>query len=81
MSTEIKTIKGTYHSHFTTDKVERKEAEIAISRFYNGRELGSNIQLTIIQANSTYIHLTKEQCKELVEVLLNCFDYNKYPSD
>ena len=41
------------------------------------------IQLTISneETGTTYIHLSKEQCKELSVVLNECFDYNKHPSE
>ena len=49
MSTEIKTIKGTYHHHETkaTFDVEHRNAEISLTRFFNGKDRGANIQITI----------------------------------
>ena len=86
MSTEIKTIKGTCHFHPRRGsfKVEHKDAEVSLTRFFNGKDRGANIQLTVSQdgeSGTSYIHLTKEQCKELALVLNECFDYTKYPSE
>lgn len=82
MGTEIKTIKGSYHRQIdTTFKVAHEKAELSITRFYNGKKRGANIQLTITQETTSYIHLTEIQCKKLAQVLLDCFDYKKYPSD
>ena len=55
-----------------------------MTRFFNGKDKGPNIQLTVQQDGeygTSYIHLTKEQCEELAQTLLDCFDYNKYPSE
>lgn len=84
MSTEIKTIKGSYDYKISnTYKVTRKEAEISLTRFFAGIKKGSNIQLTISQerAYTSYINLTENQCKRLAKTLLECFDTNKYPSE
>lgn len=86
MSTEIKTIKGTCHFYPRrgTFEVCHKDAEVSLTRFFNGKDKGPNIQLTVQQDGeygTSYIHLTKEQCEELAQTLLDCFDYNKYPSE
>jgi hypothetical protein len=87
MSTEIKTIRGTHHVHKSifTFEVERPPADIHVTRFYNGKELGTQVQITIqqFQGNgyTSYIHLSEEQCKELAQTLLEAFDHNKYPSE
>lgn len=87
MSTEIKTIKGTCHHHdlvgtsFITNHID---AEVSLTRFFNGQDRGSNIQLTVSQDGgygTSYVHLSKEQCEELAKILLECFDYSKYPSE
>jgi hypothetical protein len=80
MSTEITTIKGTCHIDDNEDdfKVADGEAFISLTRFYNGKEKGTNIQLTVTQNGMfpcSYIHLTKDQCKELAQILLDCFNY------
>lgn len=85
MSTEIKTIKGSCHKCISRDsfKVEHGDAELHLTRFFNGQEKNSNIQLTIQNPidGISYIHFSKKQCEELAKVLLECFDYNKYPSE
>jgi hypothetical protein len=85
MSTDIKTIKGTCHQPIRgTFGVEHKDAEVHLTRFYNGADRGANIQLTVSQDGqygTSYIHLSKEQCEELAKTLLECFDYDKYPSE
>ena len=85
MSTEIKTIKGSCHSHPRRGSfdVEHKDAEISLTRFFNGKDRGANIQLTVSQNGeygTSYIHLNKEQCEELAKTLLECFNYDKYPT-
>ena len=86
MSTDIKTIKGSchYYPNRGTLQVEHKDAEVHLTRFYNGIERGRNIQLTVTQNaeyGTSYIHLNKEQCDKLSKVLSECFDDNKYPSE
>lgn len=87
MSTNIKTIKGSCHSYPNRIifDVEYKDAEVSLTRFYNGKERGRNIQLTVVQHGGEWgtscIHLTEEQCKELAITLLDAFDDNKYPSE
>ena len=85
MSTQIKTIKGSchYHPRVGSFDVEHKDAEVSLTRFFNGKNRGANIQLTISNDvyGTNYIHLTKEQCEELAVVLNECFDYNKFPSE
>ena len=86
MSTEIKTIKGSCHKDVLADfEVKHAEAELHLTRFYNGKDRGRNLQLTVQQHDgyygTSYIHLTEEQCKELGQTLLECFDDTKYPSE
>lgn len=85
MSTKIKTIKGSchYHPRKGSFDVEHKDAEVSLTRFFNGKNRGTNIQLTISNDvyGTNYIHLTKEQCEELAKVLNECFDYDKFPSE
>lgn len=83
MSTKIKTIKGSCHKHVSASfEVTYEDAELHLTRFYNGEKRGTNLQLTISNPidGSSYIHLNKEQCEELGKLLLECFDYNKHPS-
>lgn len=86
MSTDIITIPGTYHKHVTKSYphvITRDKAEVVVNRFWAGKELGRNVQLTINQRNGdiSYIHLTQEQCNELGKALMECFDDEKYPSE
>jgi hypothetical protein len=86
MSTEIATIQGSCHYYTKRGSfdVEHKNAEILLTRFFNGKDRGASIQLTVTQEGeygTSYIHLTKEQCIELANALLECFDYDKHPSD
>jgi hypothetical protein len=86
MSTKIKTIQGSCHFHpnKATFEVEHKNAEISLTRFWNGKKKGRCIQITVSQDGeygTSYIHLTEDQCKELAKVLSECFDDNKYPSE
>lgn len=84
MSTELKIIKGSchYYPRRGSFDVERKDATISLTRFCN--KGGPNIQLTVSQDGeygTSYIHLTKAQCNKLAKVLLDAFNYDKYPSD
>ena len=81
MSTEIKVIEGTYHKRIGTNI--SLPSTLYITRFYNGELLGTNIQVTVVQSDddASYIHLTKEQCHELGQTLLDAFDTDKYPSE
>ena len=85
MSTQIKTIKGSCHYYPRNGifDVEHKDAEVSLTRFFNGKNRGANIQLTVSNDvyGTSYIHLTKEQCEELAGVLNECFDYDKFPSE
>lgn len=85
MSTELKTIKGTCHKDTSASfKTTHGDAEVYLTRFFNGKDKGVNIQLTVNQEGqygTSYIHLTKEQCEELAQTLLESFDYEKYPSE
>ncbi|MCU0322685.1 MAG: hypothetical protein MUE72_09730 [Chitinophagaceae bacterium] len=84
MSTEIITIEGSCHSEEVKYRGLHKEAKLYLTRFYNGFDRGSCLQLTISANNkygTSYIHLTKDQCSLLAKTLLEAFDYNKYPPD
>jgi len=85
MSTDIKVIEGSCHNDKKgTFHTEYNTAKVYLTRFYNGEERGSNIQLTVQQNGeygTSYIHLNKEQVEELGKTLLECFDYDKYPSE
>lgn len=85
MSTEIKTIKGSCHNRYRSSAgVIHGKAGISLTRFFNGKDRGANIQLTISQDGgygTSYIHLNKGQCQLLAKALLECFNYDKYPSE
>ena len=84
MSTHIKTIKGRYQS---TEKPCHnfkpiyEEADLLLTRFYGGKNNGRMLQLTITSDETAYIQLTQKQVEELSQVLAQCFDDNKYPSE
>jgi hypothetical protein len=73
MSVELKRIKGSCH---TKQQQPVDHAEISLTQFYNGRERGMNIQVTINNAyyGTSYIHLNEAQCQELAEALKNSFN-------
>lgn len=87
MATEITVIKGTHHvhPHEGTFEVKHEEAVLHLTRFFNGSDRGTSIQLTVVQqgleGTTSYIHLSPEACKQLAEVLLEAFNYEKYPSE
>ena len=85
MSTELKIIKGSWHRKVRESyKVTRDDAFLDLNTFYNGKDLGTNIQLTISQngkgGETSYIHLNQEQCKELLETLQDYFELKTYKS-
>lgn len=87
MSTELSVIKGTCQVHPLKGLfgVKHEEADLYLTRFFNGSERGQAIQLTVVQQGlegaTSYIHLTPESCKQLAQVLLDAFDDTKYPSE
>lgn len=88
MSTELSVIKGT-HQVYTkkerTIEMKHEDADLYLTRFFNGSERGQAIQLTVVQQGlegaTSHIHLTPESCKQLAQVLLDAFDDTKYPSE
>lgn len=86
MSTEIAEIKGrreiwrTSGNMLMSPEVKYAPDTLHVTRFAGGEINGAMIQLTL-GATHGYIQLTKEQVKELVQVLTDCFDYDKYPSE
>lgn len=82
MSTEIAEIKTQYQEYdIITDTVNYIDDKLHINRFAGGKEKGTMIQLTILNCKDGYTQLTKEQVKELAQILNDCFDYDKYPSE
>jgi len=51
-----------------------------LTRFYGGEPNGSMLQLTISNPEG-YIQLTKQEVKDLIEILQNSFDRDVYPSE
>ena len=51
---------------------------VGVTRFWNWQE--SALQLTPLTGKG-YIQLDQKEIKELIEVLQNAFDREKYPSD
>lgn len=84
MSTEIAEIKGYIQEHIPSDdvlpNVKFVDSSLHVTRFYGGKDNGAMIQLTPSYRRD-YIQLTKGQVKELIQVLNDCFDYDKYPSE
>ena len=82
MSTDIAEIKGVYEVMKRSDTLtpEYSKAEMALTRYWGG-ENGAMLQLTIQSDRIAYIQLTQEQVKELIQVLQDAFDYEKYPSE
>jgi len=85
MSTEIMELEGTQHvpSKENAFKVDHVPSFVHLNRFFNGKDTGPNIQLTVMQSTgeSAYIHLTQRQCVTLAIGLLEAFDYEKHPSE
>jgi hypothetical protein len=77
MSTDIKNIKGLVESSLNTKRID---TEMNITRFWGGPKKGTMLQLTIRNGDG-YIQLTKKQCKKLSKLLIDSFDYDKYPSE
>jgi len=74
MSTELKSIKGKFHSQ-KTNKME--ETNLSLTRFSGGKE-GMKLQLTMRTEDQdqffTHISLDKEQIKVLIKELQENFD-------
>jgi hypothetical protein len=67
MSTDLKTIIGSKHEIVdNTFDVIHIEEELLLNTFWNGKLRGKSLQLTI---GNEYIHLTIDQCKELIDVI------------
>lgn len=83
MSTEIKKIKGRCESGKYNEAFPiYTKATISLTRFNGGIKNGSMIQLTIQDAEGhAYVQLTKGEIQHLKNVLEDCFNYKKYPSD
>ena len=81
MSTEIAEIKTMFQYHKGGKEIQYVDDILHVNRFYGGEERGPMIQLSIVNGPQNYTMLTKEKVKELIQVLRDCFDYDKYPSE
>lgn len=72
MSTELKTLKGKFHSQKTN---EMENTELSLTRFSGGKE-GMKLQLTMRSQGDffTHIALNKEQIKTLISELEENFN-------
>jgi hypothetical protein len=72
MSTELKTLKGKFHSQKTN---EMENTEMSLTRFSGGKE-GMKVQLTMRTQDDffTHIALNKEEIKTLVKELQENFE-------
>ena len=51
---------------------------ISVNRFFGGKDYGSMIQLT---NGRKYVQLTRREVAELVRILIDSYNYTKYPSE
>jgi len=72
MSTELKSLKGKFHSQ-KTDKMEN--TEMSLTRFSGGKE-GMKLQLTMRDQGDFFTHITlnKKELKTLVKEIQENFD-------
>lgn len=72
MSTELKSLKGQFHSKKTN---EMENTELSLTRFSGGKE-GMKVQLTMREQGDFFTHITlnKEQIKVLISELQENFD-------
>jgi len=74
MSTELKSLKGQFHSQRTN---EMENTELSLTRFSGGVE-GMKVQLTMRNTDQgkffTHITLNKKQIKKLIKELQNNFE-------
>ncbi len=72
MSTELKTLKGKFHSQKTN---EMENTEMSLTRFSGGKE-GMKVQLTMRTQDEFFTHITlnKEEIKTLVKELQENFE-------
>ena len=72
MSTELKSLKGQFHSKKTN---EMENTELSLTRFSGGKE-GMKVQLTMRDQGDFFTHITlnKEQIKVLISELQENFD-------
>jgi hypothetical protein len=72
MSTELKSLKGQFHSQKTN---EMENIEMSLTRFSGGKE-GMKLQLTMREQGDLFTHITlnKEELKTLVKEIQENFE-------
>jgi len=72
MSTELKSLKGQFHSQKTN---EMENTEMSLTRFSGGKE-GMKVQLTMRSQGDFFTHITlnKEEIKTLIKELQENFE-------
>jgi len=72
MSTELKSLKGQFHSKKTN---EIENTEMSLTRFSGGKE-GMKVQLTMRTQDEFFTHITlnKEEIKKLIKELQENFE-------
>jgi predicted aspartyl protease len=72
MSTELKSLKGQFHSQKTN---EMEDTKMSLTRFSGGKE-GMKLQLTMRTQGDFFTHITlnKKQIKQLVKEIQENFD-------
>jgi hypothetical protein len=72
MSTELKSLKGQFHSQKTN---QMENTEMSLTRFSGGKE-GMKLQLTMRSQEDLFTHiaLNKEEIKTLIKELKENFD-------
>jgi hypothetical protein len=73
MSTELKSLKGQFHSQKTN---EMENTEMSLTRFSGGKE-GMKLQLTMRQQDDFFTHITldKKQMQLLVKEIQENFEF------
>ena len=73
MSTELKSLKGQFHSQKTN---EMENTEMFLTRFSGGKE-GMKLQLTMRDQGDFFTHITlnKEELKTLVKEIQENFEF------
>lgn len=76
MSKEIGTITASYHKGITnlTQAPKKPTIEIDVSTFYNGKDKGKSVQITLPYdlREVGYFHLDMDETKHLIELLVEC---------
>tara|TARA_R110000868_G_scaffold74337_8_gene214968 strand:+ start:6193 stop:6453 length:261 start_codon:yes stop_codon:yes gene_type:complete len=79
MSTNIGKVRASVHLiEKQGEKVEREQIEVTLNTFYNGKELGKCVQITLpYNFDKGYFHCTKKQAKKLRKLLKKSFTDEK----